>query len=793
MRSQQKSYPVLVQFLEAVPSEAITGNAFFLDFFQNFWKGRYLLSNADLLPFFLALEECFIWAMGNASRYCEDARAIHDFRHTLVDKIITGLIWHDYMLVSSSKCLEVAFTPIQLEDSIQPIHKEPREKINSRHLTDYEKFFGKCIIKILSEINSLERDLLSVFSLRFQADCLDLFQEKESSSQNLDRVVQFIFLLQEQVMQTGERWILLDLVGPTLKKTFPLIETLDSEDAVRLIMVGVSIFGPRQITNELLGIGLDTEQFLKTFRETYLPLCCLKQLDNTTASVFRLDLLFYLLDAECFFEQWDAIIKYLVDPDEVGFDSGMMDTNHANKHANLAILAEYTRDHCRKNDDHSGWCQHDLLDSVAVKALGGVPPFGDFGGQFLCAFLGGVSQDDKTSLVSQNTLILVFEEVCRRLTTFMMNSTYLWVQKVCQLLFSGRSYSDWRYESSDDQLKMVHFALDILNGSLFCLNAMEAESELVQGILAATFVIDWEFSWISNHEIDGQTGNVEARLALCEAVHALHSKICDQFLKGFSVKGRHRLRAILIQSVKSISLIEQLDSENFISSCCQWLLDIFDFFCQDPVEEQQLLELFMSKSDLWPLWIITDHTGIRLKIDNTSPPNATKSTEFIAVVDKLISKIGFDRVVAGCILEASPSTRDPVTASAANRSCYSRPWLAAEVLCSWKWLGGNVLQSFLPSFLGYIKNGDNGFSNSVLNILVEGALVHGSVSELNLLWRASVGELEALEEPFLRALLSFLSTVFQDNAWENRKAHSLFELLIDKLYIDDVANVNCLR
>lgn len=164
------------------------------------------------------------------------------------------------------------------------------------------------------------------------------------------------------------------------------------------------------------------------------------------------------------------------------------------------------------------------------------------------------------------------------------------------------------------------------------------------------------------------------------------------------------------------------------------------------------------------------------------------------MVDKLISKIGFDRVVAGVISEASPSsTKDPVKDLAINQSHYSRPWLAAEILCTWKWLGGSIFHSFLPSFLRYVKNGDYGFSDSILTILLDGALVHGAGSGLTLLWRASVDELEAVEEPFLRALASLLSTFFQDNVWGNGKAISLFELLLERLYIGDTANSNCLR
>lgn len=164
------------------------------------------------------------------------------------------------------------------------------------------------------------------------------------------------------------------------------------------------------------------------------------------------------------------------------------------------------------------------------------------------------------------------------------------------------------------------------------------------------------------------------------------------------------------------------------------------------------------------------------------------------MVDKLVSKIGFDRIIAGVVFEASPSSTEGfVDNLAINQLHYSRPWLAAEILCTWKWLGGSIFGSFLPSFISYMKSRDYNFSDSILMILLDGALVHGAGSGLNLLWHASVDELEAVEEPFLRALASLLSTFFQENVWGNEKAASLFKLLLEKLYIGDTVNSNCLK
>ncbi|GER35478.1 E3 ubiquitin-protein ligase listerin [Striga asiatica] len=792
--SQQVSYPALVLFLEAVPSRAITGNNLFLEFLQNLWAGRYLSysSNADLSSFFHALEECLVWVLRNTSRYFEDVEAMHHFQHTFVDEIMLGLIWHEYLMASSSKYQDGTFTQGQLKNSIQPVHKEPREAVNSRHPVDYDEILGKCIIKILSEIHRLDRDLLMIFSMKFQADCLSMFQETDGSSRDVDWVIKFILLLDKQALQEGETWPLIDLVGPTLRKTFPLMRTLDSPDAARLIVVGASICGPHKLTQELLGIGLGVEQFLKSFKETMIPLC----LDQSSpSSAARLDLLLALLDVECFSEQWDAIITYIVRPENVCSDHGTTDKNHV---ALLAILIDKVRKKTKKTDDQCDLYKdnyhHEFLDLVAENVVRLLPPYENLEGQFLCAVLGRESEDDEISFVSRSTMVVIFEEILKRLLAFLMDSTCSWVQNICCLLCSGINFSGARLDYSSNLVEMTRFALDILNGSLFCLNAIGAESELVQGILAAIFIIDWEFNWInvSTNRLDEQVGNYESRLTLCEPVHALHRKICNQFLRDFGVNGQKRLGTTLIQSVKSIAFTDsQFDSENFISSCCQWSLHIFELFCQDQVEEQELMEQFLSKNDVWPSWIMPDHEGARLKMDNLSA-NVPKNTKFIAVVDKLISKVGFDRVIAGGVLETSPSSKDPITNSIA-RFNYARPWLAGEILCTWKWLGGSVLHTFLPTLVSYTKGGDFGLADSILNILVDGALIHGSASGLNLLCNSSMEELEAIEEPFLRGLVSLLNIFFQDNVWGYKKAQSLFKLLLNKLYIGDIANVNCLR
>lgn len=199
--------------------------------------------------------------------------------------------------------------------------------------------------------------------------------------------------------------------------------------------------------------------------------------------------------------------------------------------------------------------------------------------------------------------------------TFVLDSAFSWVQDVCSFLFNGRSHPDRSMGSSDDVLEKTRFALDILSGSFFCLIGIEAEHELVQDILAAIFIIDWEFSWVNASDDKFDENRLgKTKLSFYEAVHAFWCKACDQLLKVFAVNSRKNLAATLIQSLKCIMFMDnKYYTDNFISSCCQWVLGIFEFFCQDQVEEQQLLQLFLSKNEFWPLWVVPDKTGARLR------------------------------------------------------------------------------------------------------------------------------------------------------------------------------------
>ncbi|XP_059626408.1 E3 ubiquitin-protein ligase listerin isoform X2 [Cornus florida] len=830
--SQQVSYPALVLFLDTLPPQAIVGEKFFIDFFENLWAGRNPSHSlaADRLAFFLAFRECFIWGLRNASRYCDGVDAIHQFHVTLIEKILLKHMWYDYLLFVSSKDpdrVSLGQSRYLSKGSIQLSHKETIDTLNVKYSIGYLQDLGKCIIEILSGIYSLQHDLLLPFCTTFQENCVEIIQQidnMQSTTDNIERVIKFLLLLEQHAVQKGETWPLVHLIGPMVAKSFPLIRTLDSPDTVRLLSTAVSVFGPRKIIGELVFNGsdsyscisdeknreVDSEQLLRVLNEIFIPWCL--QESSSSISV-RLDLLLALLDDECFSEKWNSIITYATNCEHFGArPGGIPDTNHL---LVLAIFLEKTREKIKKKAgvdfDHLQGFQpdhwhHELLDSAAVSIARALPPFGTSDARFMQAVLGGSTEDDKTSFVSSNAMILIFEEVFRKLLTFIMDSSFSWVSNACSLLTAAANDSVPGFESSINVLEMAHFAIEVLDGSFFCLKTLSEGSGMVPDVLAAIVVIDWECSMaaLSSGRLDKDCSNkIKARADLSEFVHAFRCKISNQFVKNLSLNNQKRLGSVLIQSIRfAILKEEKLETDQITSLCCLWMLEVLDCLCQDHFEEQKLLDQFLSKGDLWPSWIMPDlsigERSATLNLESTST-NAMNH-RFVAMIDKLISKIGIDRVVAGSVSHTLPSstteaTNELISAQANN----SRAWLAAEILCTWKWHGGSALSSFLPLLSAYANSANysskGSLLDSIVQVLLDGALIQGASDELSFpnVWPPSYDQMESIEEPFLRALASLLFTIFEEKIWDKDKAMLLFKLLGSKLYIGAAVNSNCLR
>ena len=157
-----------------------------------------------------------------------------------------------------------------------------------------------------------------------------------------------------------------------------------------------------------------------------------------------------------------------------------------------------------------------------------------------------------------------------------------------------------------------------------------------------------------------------------------------------------------------------------------------------------------------------------------------KHQRFVAFVDKLVLNLSFGEVILAPI------------------SSFSRAWVAAEMICTWKWTGGSAFSTFIPSLVQYMKTEpclEVSFVSLLLDTLLEGALMHVS-SDWALFnsWHISDSEIEKIQERYLRALVALLFTTYtKESVLRESDAHVLFEQLLGSLFIGSTVNRKCLR
>ncbi|RZC63169.1 hypothetical protein C5167_024930 [Papaver somniferum] len=825
--TQQISYPMLVPFINTVPPKSLKGNEFFLDFFQNLWAGRNTSysSSADRLAFFKAFRECFIWAIENASRYFDGEDAVHQFRVGLVVSILVNLLWQSFLLLDSSKSQDVVLPQKSSsgspEENVPSSQGQKLEKQNIKFPLLYMQNLGECIIEILSIISGEEHSLLSTFCTTFQENTLEFLHQTEQSrpSEQISQIVSFLLLLEKHPVKKGEMWPLVYLTGPMLTKAFPVIKSLDSPDAVRILSVSVSIFGPRSIVSQLRSSeevcsgapskegdnDYETKHFMQVFKETFVPWC----LHGSSLSVgARLDLLLALLDDQHFSEQWSSIITFANRSLSNGLDSDSIDM--------LAVLIEKVRGAIDKNEgtkyfrpgsNLEKW-HHNLLDSIAANVASCSPPFLKSYSRFLRAVLGGSSEEDKIYFVSKDSMALIFEELLRKLISPLWDSSFSWAKDACSLLLCTEDkHSISKSLFHNNMLEAAQFAFEVLQSSFFCLMMFVGEYGVVSSISAAIFILDWENRMSAqvdsnsvtdeNDEDDDSQANLDPNFGFGESFHSFRLEVSSDFWKSINVDNRKKLANILVQTIRS-AIFETYTANTYEAPtlCCEWMLEVLEYICPSRYEEQSLLDQLLDDGKTWASWVMLAHSDgtivASLKFGN---PQHTHEYQFVDFIVKLISKLGCGRVIAGTAQETSSSSLEVQETHA-----FSRSWLAAEVLCTWKWPGGSAVSSFLPSLCDFAKGGnspqEDNLLNSIVNTLLDGALVNGDNVEPSFLnvWPASDDEIESIQDPFLRALVSLLLALFiKDNVWTNDKAAVFLKCLNDKLFFGTTINTRCLR
>ncbi|XP_010535346.1 PREDICTED: LOW QUALITY PROTEIN: E3 ubiquitin-protein ligase listerin [Tarenaya hassleriana] len=779
--SQQISYPSLILCLEVMPTLSVEVEHFFVEFFDNLLAGRNMFgsSSTDHVALFCAIKECFLWGLHNASRYCDGPDSIHDLKVALVDKVLVKLLWQDFFELPM--------------DRNPPIQIETTEALSANSPILYLQELGRCIIEILSGIYMLDHKLLSVFCMSVQESILKMFQKEnlEVSDAYAGKMIDFLLLLEKYSVREGESWPLDHFVGPLLSKTFPWIKSLELLNGLKLLSISISVFGPRNIVPELMGNkqspilsgdngwDISPEKFMEVFREIFIPWCMDGNDFDTTA---KLDLLLSLIDDECFTQQWNDVISYAFSSPHIG----------SNNLVAVTMLLEKAKDEISKRKfgrigsqpDH--W-HHELLESTAVTLVCSSPSSKRSAARFLCSLLGGSTENVGISFIPRNSMVLIYRGVLEKLLSFIKQYSFNSMKETCSSIIAEGGYSVFDADSPLDLIKMAEFAAEVLDGSFFSLKALNEDASLLATILASVFIIGLEnrMTTVMVSNSNELTEMIKARLYVSGFISDLQSKMDKQFWESICYEVRKRLASILIRSIRSVVLHEdELCPAQFSSLCASWMLEVLECLSLDENDERNLWDLLLLESDLWPMWVCPKHSAIMGIHDmpvHLCELRKSKIQRFVSFINTLIVKMGIRRFFV--------RYQD-------NKSS-SRAWLAAEMLCTWEWPGGSVQSSFLPTLISYSKNepSDGVLLNSIFDILLNGALAHEENDNQSLTntWIDLSNDVGDVKEPFLRALLSFLFTLFKENIWGGEEAAAVFKTMTDKLFIGEETSKNCLR
>ncbi|KAJ4907854.1 E3 ubiquitin-protein ligase listerin [Raphanus sativus] len=760
--SPQVSYPALILFLEVMPTQSLEADKFFVNFFNNLLAGRSMCdsSSADQLSLLRATTECFLWGLRNASRYCDGPSSIHDLQVDLIDKVLVKNLWAYFFELS--------------KDSTPHIQRKPSETLSMSSSVKFLQELGSCILEILSGINLLEQNLLSFFCKSVQESFLNMLQQGDTETvTGMRKMIDFLLLLERHS---------------------------SLEDGLKLLSVSLSIFGPRKIvpvlicdieTSTLLsleeGRDMSPEKFIKVFQEFFIPWCMDGYDSSTAVKAAKQDLLFSLLDDDCFTQQWSAVISYVFDQQHQGFD----------KLASMELLLEKARDEITKRSsglelsqrigskpDH--W-HHELIESTAIALVRSSSVTTTSAAQFLCSVLGGSTEDSSISFVSRSSLVLIYRGILEKLLSFIKQSPLCSVSDTCSSLIVEAVDIEFDLSSPVDVIAVTKFAAEVIDGSVFSLKALNQEATLFSTILSSLLIIDLEsrISSLVDNTLYELKEKRKDRNLVGSFVHAVCSRMNNQFWKSINYDVRKSSANILVQSIRSVVQLEDdLQPCQLTLLCASWMPEVLKYLSLNQTDEEIICGLLLRENDVWPMWTSPSSSASIYTHDipaHLCDLRTSKSQRYVFFIDSLITNMGIQRFVVGH----------------KDNGLSPQAWLSAEILCTWEWPGGSVQTSFLPALVSFCKSEPayGSLLNSIFDILLNGALVHGEDERDSSgnMWVELNNQIEDVKEPFLRALVSLIFTLFKEDLWREEEAMAVFKMVTDKLFIGEEPSKNCLR
>ena len=129
-------------------------------------------------------------------------------------------------------------------------------------------------------------------------------------------------------------------------------------------------------------------------------------------------------------------------------------------------------------------------------------------------------------------------------------------------------------------------------------------------------------------------------------------------------------------------------------------------------------------------------------------------TIFLIFMNRIGLALGKDKLLFGSLMKTSHITMENMSITICKEISSCRIWCEIEVLCTWKWPGGNAMQYILPFLCECTKRyqsyAQKIMVNSIINILFVGALTCITLVKSYSLnsWLIFDNEVDKIEEPF---------------------------------------------
>ncbi|KAI5061228.1 hypothetical protein GOP47_0023733 [Adiantum capillus-veneris] len=851
--SAKESYPCVLPLLSVLPSQTMKLSIQFLkDLFTSLWDGHNVCYMAleDQILCLKTIQECFLWVINNADRFStgNGSSSVWSTQECMMDSVLLDILWKNYTFCGFQLSLNSS-THIVGSDTSKETPEALQKKERERYSSQFIENLRKCLIDVLSILAAKNKNLAYHFWKRFPEVCygsviLEARQSVDSISAVrigcTDRFSEFLSLFGKLLPsdESYKHYILYQAVRPFVAKLFPIVTATEFGDAIRLLAVIVSSFGPFSFHvpedereaelsesefSSVEGNSKDLNGIFSFFEENLIPWCL-----NPSKSCLaeKVELLLSFFEDGRFVRKWNLVLSHAIKLEDTARGPDELNSGKVNV---LAVLLENFRhkfldldmEQSCKSQPASQW---DLsgLDKAVLTVARSLSLADDSAIHLLRHVLGGF-KNTVPVLVAPETVESILRVLLHRMLYILQKSEIDWASFAAAHVLLPDVDPSLTTVEDEKAISLACASARLLCQCIYSVqlvNGLEATSKVV----ATFFCIQWAYS--SDHfsykrEQKGQFGfegeGKESAMVVCtdtgssdeedESPHHRHEFLMQNrflakdvqnmvknillllssgFSRNLSFANRVLVQKMLIQCVRHAAFEGTTDAQTMACACGNWLSALMDDLCTNAEDAQLFLDMLLEPVDAWPFYASesarSEHGLVLVEDGLGQSYEKIRHARFAAVIGKMASRLGWEKLVVYQGSESSGGSQSRSNGKSKELEKQCRIWLLIEMLCTWRWPGGSATDSLLPFLVACLDAEETALKESIVDSVVislfMSALSRQEVSEYNnKYWLGSIDNVEDNKDPCLRALLFLLRKICQGDK-RVEYAEKFFKMLV---------------